>query len=185
MVATARALTLDEFLRLPERKPALQFVDGRVTRKVSPKGRHSTLQSEFVQFFDRAGRPGRIARAFPELRTTYAGASHVPDVAVYRWERIPREPNGEIAEEFFEPPDIAVEIASPRQSRRKLREQCQWYAENGVPISLLVDPRDRSIRRFHSGIAPRVMKGSDVVDFDAVIPGLRLVVQELFQALMV
>ena len=43
-----------------------------------------------------------------------AGASRVPDVAVYRWARIPRDDGGEIKDDFLEPPDIAIEIMSPR-----------------------------------------------------------------------
>jgi hypothetical protein len=41
MVAVKQGLTLDEFLALPERKPALESADGMVTRKTAPKGRHS------------------------------------------------------------------------------------------------------------------------------------------------
>src|SRR5215211_7018782 len=98
MVATERRLTLEEFLKLPERKPALQFLNGVVTQKVTPKGRHSALQLECAAYFNRAARRQKIARAFTELRTTYAGASPVPDVVVYRWDRIPRAPTGELAD---------------------------------------------------------------------------------------
>ncbi len=37
-------LTLERFLRLPEAKPALEFIDGKVVQKVSPKRTHSTIQ---------------------------------------------------------------------------------------------------------------------------------------------
>ena len=177
MVATERRLTLKEFLKLPERKPALEYcADGMVRQKVAPKGRHSVLQGELFSFFNAAGRPTKIAFAFPELRTTYAGASHVPDVAVYRWERIPRTASGEIEDEFFEPPDIAIEIVSPRQSRRKLSDRCQWYVDHGVPLALLVDPRDHSITIFRPGMARDKLQGTDQIDFGAIVPGLRLVV---------
>jgi hypothetical protein len=39
-------MTLVEFLALPEEEPALEFADGRVEQKVSPKGKHSGLQGE-------------------------------------------------------------------------------------------------------------------------------------------
>jgi Uma2 family endonuclease len=184
MVATERRLTLEEFLKLPERKPALQFLNGVVTQKVTPKGRHSALQLELGEYFNRAGRRQKIARAFTELRTTYAGASPVPDVVVYRWDRIPRAPTGELADEFFEPPDIAIEIVSPKQSMPKLRKLCQWYVDNGVPIALLVEPGDHSITLFRPGAPPEKLQGTDQIDFDAIIPGLRLVVQDLFETLM-
>jgi Uma2 family endonuclease len=184
MAVTPRSLTLEEFLELPECKPALEFhPDGVVRQKLAPKGRHSVLQSSLVMFFNVPGLQSKTARAFPELRTTYGGASHVPDVAVYRWERIPRSPSGEVADEFFEPPDVAIEIVSPKQSRRKLRDQCQWYVDHGAGASLLVDPRDYSIVLFLPSLPPRRLLGTDEIDFGAVIPGLRLVVQDLFDSL--
>jgi hypothetical protein len=60
--------------------------------------------------------PRRLALALPETRTTFAGASLVPDLAVYRWERIPRTAEGMLADDSFVPP----EIASPGQARSVL-----------------------------------------------------------------
>src|SRR2546427_470977 len=100
-VATAQQrLTLEEFLKLPEEEPALEYEDGEVTQKVSPQGRHSVLQGELVQRVNAFGRPRKLARAFPELRTTFAGRSRVPDVSVYLWERIPTTSEGRIADLF-------------------------------------------------------------------------------------
>jgi Uma2 family endonuclease len=65
---------------------------------------------------DAFAEPRRMARAFPELRTVFGGAAYVPDVAVYRWERIPPTAEGEVPDDFTEPPDIAVEIISPGET---------------------------------------------------------------------
>ncbi len=40
----------------------------------------------------------------------------MPDAVVYRWERSPLTAEGEVVDNFTEPPDIAVEIISPGQS---------------------------------------------------------------------
>ena len=183
MALAHRRLTLDEFLALPEEKPALEYIDGKVTQKMSPKGRHSALQGYLAVFFNDVGRPNKTAFAFPELRTTFAGASYVPDVAVFRWARIPVDPDGEVADEFFLPPDIAVEIASPRQSRPRLRSRCRWYVDNGVSIALLVDPRDHLVARFEPGQPERVLRGSDIVDCTSIVPGAQLTVDKLFACL--
>src|SRR5437764_5476383 len=116
MAITRRGLTLAEFLRLPEEKPALEFQDGMVTQKVSPQGQHGWLQGKLAELFNHFAEPLRLARAFTETRVTFDGASLVPDVVVYRWDRIPRTPAGEVANRFTEPPDLAVEIGSPDQS---------------------------------------------------------------------
>jgi Uma2 family endonuclease len=35
--------SLDRFLRLPEQKPALEYLDGVITQKMSPKAAHSII----------------------------------------------------------------------------------------------------------------------------------------------
>ena len=116
MAVVHRRMTLAEFLALREAEPALEFTDGEVTRKVSPKGQRSRLQVTLIERYNQFAEPRRLALAFSELRATFAGASPVLDAAVYRWERIPVDERGEIVNDFREPPDIAIEIVSPEQS---------------------------------------------------------------------
>src|SRR5947209_12302475 len=148
MAVTSPPLSLEEFLALPEEKPALEFADGAISRKVSPRGKHSTLHLELARRLDDAARPGKIAQIFIELRTTYAGASLVPDIAIYRWDRIPVDGRGEVADEFTEPPDIPLEIVSPEQCVSALVRKCLWYVDHGVELALLVDPHDHSVFAF-------------------------------------
>jgi Uma2 family endonuclease len=183
MVVTERRLTLEEFLALPERKPALEFEDGVVTRKVTPKMRHSALQMDFAERINAYGRPRRLARAFPELRTTFAGASRVPDVAVFVWERIPTDAAGRLVDDVFEPPDIAIEIVSPKQGVNTLVRRCLWYVENGVRMALLVDPNDESVVVFRPNAPALALRGASVIDFGEIVPGFELAVEELFGAL--
>ena len=183
MAMPQQQLSLEDFLRLPEEEPALEFEAGRITQKVAPKGRHSALQFELAELFNRSARPQRLARAFPELRTTFGGRSYVPDVAVYQWARIPRTPAGEVADDFEIPPDIAVEIVSPSQSATTLVRRCLWYVANGVRIALLVDPADASVLLFRPDQIPGALHESDSIDFGDVLPGFGLTVRELFDSL--
>jgi Uma2 family endonuclease len=184
MVTLRHGLTLEEFLDLPERKPALEYAaDGRVTQKVSPKGQHSRLQYKLAEWLNRQLEPGRVAFALPELRATFGGASYVPDVAVYRWERIPRTEDGEIADDFWEPPDVAIKIVSPRQGLARLIARCQWHVEHGVRLALLVVPRDRTVLVFRPYRTPQSLRGADVIALDELAPGLRLAVAEVFALL--
>ena len=178
-------MTLQEFLDLPERKPALEFEDGVVTRKVSPKARHSILQGTLVQRINRHAEAQKMALAFPELRTTFGGYSLVPDVAVYLWERIPTDPTGEAEDDVREPPDIAVEIVSPRQTVNQLVRRCVWYVDNGVRVALLVDPDDRSVIVFRPDSRTTALRGNEAVDLSDVIPGFQLVVDDLFASLRI
>ncbi|HYU19719.1 MAG TPA: Uma2 family endonuclease [Chloroflexota bacterium] len=183
MAIAQRGLTLEEFLRLPERKPALEFEDGVVTQKVSPKLPHGWLQAKLVELINRSVEPSKRARAFPELRTTFAGSSRVPDVAVYLWERIPRDPNGRMALDATIPPDIAIEIVSPRQSVTALVRRCLRFIQEGVTLAVLVDPQDESIIRFGPGASTSALRCQDRLDLNPVLPGFELVVQDLFDTL--
>lgn len=183
MAIPHRRMTLEEFLELPEEKPALEFEDGVVTQKVAPKGRHSRLQYSISDRFNRFAEPRELASAFPDLRTTYAGRSPVPDVAVYRWERIPLDAAGELDDDFLEPPDIAIEIVSPEQSVPSLVRKCRWYVDHGASLALLVHPDHRSVRVFRPGAISIVLRGSDPIDLYDVIPGLQFSVDDLFSAL--
>jgi Uma2 family endonuclease len=183
MAITEQRLTLEEFLALPEEKPALEYEDGEVTQKVAPKGRRSALQLGIAELVNRIARPDKLALALPELRSTYAGFSRVPDVSVYCWERIPKDAEGRIADDFSEPPDIAVEIASAEQSVDRLVRRCLWYMANGVTVALLIDPRDESVLLFLPGAAPVPLGQEDLIDLSRVVPGLQIRVHDLFAAL--
>ena len=185
-MAIAKAyLTLEEFLRLAEEEPPLEYEDGRITQKASPQGQHSILQGHLLKLIDGFGLPRRLAKAFTELRVRYAGRSLVPDVAVFRWDRIPRTPAGEMLDTVIIPPDIAIEITAPDQSASSLIAKCRRCVAHGVAIALIVDPDHRTVRRFRQGQPEQVLRGADRVDLDDVLPGFELTVDGVFAGLRV
>jgi Uma2 family endonuclease len=179
-------LTFEQFLRLPEEKPALEYLDGAVTQKMAPKGPHGRLQLWAGMFFEvAAGDPPRFL-AFTELRTHWSDrASLVPDVSVYLIDRIPVKPNGEVDDDFWEPPDIALEIASPGQSARQMTERARWLVENGVRIVVVVEPRQHRVRVARPGQEIATFQGDDRVDLGDVLPDFSFVVGDLFAAIRV
>jgi Uma2 family endonuclease len=184
MAIGERRMTLEEFLALPDEEPALEYeADGTVKQKVSPKGQHSALQGGLLQLINAFAQPRQLAFALPELRTVYSGAAYVPDVAVYRWDRIPRTADGKVANDFREPPDIAVEIVSPEQGVNWLLRKCLWYVEHGVAVALLIDPVDESVLLFRQNANPRPLTGSDPVDLGELLPGFSVTVEEIFNTL--
>lgn len=183
MATTQQSVTLEQFLKLPQEKPALEFCDGRVTQKVSPKAYHGRVQYRFAEAINLFGEPRRLAMAFTETRSSFAGSSFVPDVGIYRWERIPRTPEGKLRHDFARPWDIAIEVRSPEQSRRSQLERCRWYVANGVGLALLADPHDESVTFVRPDGTEVVLRGADKIDFGDVLPGFELTVQELFASL--
>jgi Uma2 family endonuclease len=184
MVVTRTSLSYEEFSRLPEEKPPLEYFYGVVTPKMAPSGPHAILQPELAFFFQLYCRRTGLARVMTELRARWPGvASFVPDVAVYLVERIPTKPNGEVADEFHVPPDVAAEIISPGQSLRATRERARWFVAHGVRVVVIVQPRGRAVYLVRAGGEVGPLRGEDVADLGDVLPGFSFVVRELFAAL--
>ena len=83
-VATER-LTLEQFLKLPETKPASEYIEGEIIQKPRPKTKHSLFQLRTCNEINQVTQNPKIAYAFPELRCTFGGRSIVPDIAVLLW----------------------------------------------------------------------------------------------------
>jgi len=146
MVQTlSKPLTLEEFLKLPETKPASEYIDGKIIQKPMPQGQHSTIQGELVTTINAVVKSQQIARAFPELRCTFGGRSTVPDVSVFAWQRIPRDKNGKIANVFQAHPDWTIEILSPEQSQTKVTKNIRHCLKYGTKMGWLIDPGEETV----------------------------------------
>ena len=181
-IAEQATLTLDEFLELPETKPASEFWNGQVRQKPMPMTKHSAIQLRLSVKMDAAAecRKPRIGRVLPELRCTFAGRSVVPDVAFVRRERLPLDPDGQLADRFLAAPDVMVEIVSPDQSQFELVEKVAWAVQNGVQIGWLIDPDGQEIMEFAPGALPRRLPQDGALDGREVLPGFRCSVTEVF-----
>jgi Uma2 family endonuclease len=144
----AKPLTLDEFLAMPETKPASEYIDGQVIQKPMPQGKHSRLQGKLVGSINTVVEPQRIALALPELRCTFGGRSIVPDVAVLIWNRIPVDQQGEIANAFPLYPDWTIEILSPEQRQTKVTGNILHCLQYGCSLGWLLDPEEQSLLVF-------------------------------------
>jgi Uma2 family endonuclease len=159
-VASKTQLTLDEFLKLPETKPASEYIDSEITQKPMPQGEHSLIQTTFCELVNGIAKNQKIALAFPELRCTFGGASIVPDVAVFRWDRIPRTASGRIANRFEIHPDWVIEILSPDQQQKKVLANLLHCSRNGTEIGYLINPEEESIMAIFPGQKIELYEGN-------------------------
>lgn len=167
--ALQKTLTLEEFLKLSETKPAGEYVNGQIIQKPMPQGKHSKLQEELVGAVNTIAKPQKIAYAFPELRCTFGGRSIVPGIAVFAWERIPLDENGDIANVFSVAPDWTIsfarakgnEILSPDQNPTKVTRNILHCLSHGCRAGWLIDADVRSILVYPSGQQPTFFEESD------------------------
>jgi Uma2 family endonuclease len=137
--------SLEEFLQLPETKPASEFINGEILPKPMPQGEHSSIQVDLCEAINQVAKTQKIAKAFPELRCTFGDRSIVPDVAVFRWNRIPILPSGRIANRFDIHPDWSIEILSLDQSLTKVLGKLLHCSQHGTELGWLLDPEEESI----------------------------------------
>jgi Uma2 family endonuclease len=148
MQTLSKPLNLEEFLELPETKPALEYTDGEIVQKPTPQGKHSLIQGELVTALNALGKSQKIALALPELRCTFGGRSLVPDVVVLRYQRIPRDDNGDIANVVNTYPDWTIEILSPEQNMMRVTNNILHCLNYGCSLGWLIDPQSRAILVF-------------------------------------
>ena len=161
--ALAEALTLEAFLKLPETKPASEYINGRILQKPIPKGRHSRLQGKFCTTINQVAEDSKIDYAFPELRCTFGGCSIILDVAVFNWDRIPFTPAGEVPDNFNIAPDWTIEVLSLEQRPNKVLGNILHCLEYGTQLGWFVDPDDLSILSLRQEQQPLLYRGSQTI----------------------
>lgn len=132
---------------LPETKPALEWVNGRVLQKVSPQRRHALAQMKFslalnawasdrgcgmvgTEWEFRLQPPGEVRRPL------------VPDVAYLSYTRVPYEDES-AADNPRVAPDAVVEVLSPRDRKKDVEDKLRVYLSCGASVVFLVDtPRE-------------------------------------------
>lgn len=180
MVQTSsKSLTLEEFLKLPETKPASEYINGETIQKPMPKTRHSRLQGKLTSTINGVVEDRRVAYAFPELRCTFGGRSVVPDVTVLVWERIEFNDRGEPVDDVFIAPDWTIEILSPEQSSNRVTGNILHCLKHGSQLGWLIDPDDRSVLIFLPNQQPELCQGSDhLAVLDSI--DLQLTAEQIF-----
>jgi len=100
------------------------------------------------------------------------------DVSFVRTDRLPPP---ERAAKFFEgPPDLAVEVISPGDSPNEVDEKTKDYLNAGTSLVWVVNPRRRTITVHRLGRDPQLLRETDKLGGEDVIPGFECHVAEAF-----
>ena len=103
-----------------------------------------------------------------------------PDVSFVGKERVRSQ--GGITPEFFPgAPDLAVEVISPRENRRRLKEKLTVYFANGTRLAWVVNPRDRTVSVYTSPEQVEVLGATDQLPGGSLLPGFASPIKDLFE----
>lgn len=155
------SLSVEDFLQLPETKPASEYIEGKIYQKPMPQGKHSIIQTELSSAINQVGKSRQLALGLTELRCTFGGRSQVPDIAVFEWSRIPVDEDGEIANKFESYPDWTIEILSPDQAPNSVINKIIFCLNQGTKLGWFIDSDDRSVMVFQPNRLPEIKYGSD------------------------
>ena len=163
-------MSVGDFLKLPEEKPYLEYVDGVVEQKPMVNSEHRKIVGKLDGRFylyarERGGDFGPEGRVDIPHSTDY----YLPDTAYW----IAGIPSGDDSV-----PTLAVEVRSPNQSLAKLRAKCLAYVRSGCAASWLIDPARKTVEVFDSS-GPVTLRGEAILTCPAM-PGFELPLTELF-----
>ncbi len=156
-----------------------ELVRGEIEDMPPVKGRHGIVQLEIGSILRAYVKPRQLGWLAVESGTILERNPDTvrgPDVAFYSMARQPEMPEG-----YFEiPPDLAVEVLSPDDRRKNVREKIAQYVASGVKLVWLVDPEAQTVM-VYSGTTRGIEYGdTDSLDGGDVIPGFTCTVAELF-----
>ena len=179
MAVTPQRMTLAEFLKLPEVKPARELRQGVVSQKMPPSGPHGSIQLWFGAQVYYHAELREIAQAFTETRVILGDDTYVPDIVVYRWENVPEDDDGNLPFYFTTPPDLAVEVLSPGQTVRASLDRARELLGHGVRVVMVADPIRRAVHVLRTDREIGPLREGDAIDITDVLPDFQLTVADV------
>ncbi|NWJ96979.1 MAG: Uma2 family endonuclease [Chloroflexi bacterium] len=180
-----RAYTADEFEELPNDKKLYELIERALVRKMSPGDEHGQISFHLLTHLILLDPQHKLGMMWPgtSFRLNPTNVP-IPDLAFVVAGRIP--PKSKKAMAVI--PDLVVEVHSPRylasQARRTLTDlKIRLYQVAGVQIIWAINPSNQTVEVYHQGqLAPVVVLSlGDDLDGEAVIPGFKLRVSQLFK----
>jgi Uma2 family endonuclease len=146
MAALPDLITVEQFRRLPDDGRAYELHHGEVVAVTRPKAKHYHLQRRLVRLLEnRLAQFGQAGMEFP-YRAVAEFDLRVADVAMVaqaRYDCIDPDDNLRGA------PELIVEVKSPSNTGRQLRELASLALANGCWECWIVDTDDASVTVFH------------------------------------
>jgi Uma2 family endonuclease len=172
------SLTVKDLETLQAQHPdyQLELVDGKIII-MSPSG----YESDEVAFQVGANlwnwvKPRQLGRVTGSSAGFSLANTRAPDVSFVRAERLPRSPRGYATI----PPDLMVEVKSPTDRVKELRDKIDEFLAQGTVVGLLVNPEDRTVEIRRPNQVPVVLQDGEVLTVPDLLPGWEVPLSELW-----
>src|SRR6266516_4843290 len=146
MATQRKLMTAEEFACLPDDGMRHELVRGEVTTSPPARPPHGYIAMEIAFTLDTFIRQHRLGRSFAAETGFWIESDpdtvRAPDFAFLSFERLP----GPSPEHWPEGlvPDLVVEVVSPSDSARAVREKMEQWVRSGVRLGIVAHPRTQS-----------------------------------------
>lgn len=175
-----KLITGEELLRLPDLGPC-ELVNGRIVPMPLTGDEHGDIVAELAMRLRSYGKESRRGRAVSGDVGVYTHRDpdtvRAPDLLFISKERDlhPR------AKGFFQvAPELVVEVMSPTDSWRKVREKLQEYFFAGVLRVWVVVPKSRRVLVYRSPESFVEVGVGEILQDEELLPGFSLTIADLF-----
>jgi Uma2 family endonuclease len=172
----------EEFIALPENRHRLfELINGEIVEKM-PTEEHGFIAGLFFHYiFVHRQLMGLMGYPGVEVRHRRPGDRYnnrLPDVS-YRAATSPIVTKGAVPQM----PDLAIEIQSPDDKPRELREAAEYYLRNGSKLVWLVYPALRQIEvctLVDGMLNVQTLTLNDTLEAEDILPGFKLPLKDIF-----
>jgi Uma2 family endonuclease len=181
-MTTTKLITADELYDMEDDGNRYELVRGELVKMTPPGGGHGRLLLDFgsqLRAFVLASDIGELFGDSGFRLSQDPDIVRAPDIAFLRWERVPPE---ETIDRFLPgPPDLAIEIVSPSDRASDIAEKVEDYLDAGTRLVWVMHPRRRTVTVYYPDRTARILRESDVLDGEDVLPGFRIAVVDIFR----
>ncbi len=182
VIPTARLMTAEEFMKADLGDGRFELVRGEAVEVSPPYFEHAyvcTALGTVLFVYGRDSGNGYSVSEYSLQTRRDPDTVRGPDVSFYSDARLPRSKPG--SRLVTVAPDVAIEVASPSNSKAELLEKVAEYLAAGSLAAWLVYPKTRSVAIFRdSQTPPEVFKGGDAIENQPELPGFHCLVSEIF-----
>ncbi len=181
-VASPKLITAEEFMAADLGEGTFELVRGEVVLLPPTMPKHGRVCSKIGFVLESFGRQTRYGYSLlGSAVATERGPDTVraPDVCFFSQARWPESEIGDGLPPV--PPDLAVEVVSPRDRPGEIHRKIGEYLDAGVPLVWVVYPTRRRVAVYRpGGEEPIVLKEDDVMENFPELPGFRCPVSDFF-----
>ena len=181
-MGAVRNMTAEELLHYSHEPFRTELIAGRLVEMEPAGALHGAVAATICALLDSHVRANGLGRVFGAetgyVLETDPDTVRAPDASFVSRERI--DAIGGIPSEYFPgPPDLAFEVASPRDRRGEVESKTRSWLAAGTLAVIVVDPRKRSATIHRPPGTSQTFTGAAALDLGDLLPGFAPAVEDL------